>query len=91
MGSCSSAPSESGLVRHQEINPQYPDQAQAVASAMGERTQKTDFNYFMEATNAVVKLAKEKFEDNDALRKQNFDLETKYKQIMEENQSLRQR
>lgn len=79
------------MVGHQEVKPQHPDQTQVTTSAMGERTQKADFDYFAEVNNAMLKLAKEKFEDYDELRKRYFDLEASHKQIMEENQSLRRR
>lgn len=92
MGSCSSAPSESGLVRHQEISPLLEETpARAKDSAMGERTQKTDINHFLEVNNTMVKMATEKFEHLDELKKDYNELKSLNEQVMKENESLRQR
>lgn len=93
MGTCSTKPGEIGLVRHQEVSHQHPEEtpAHAEASAMGERPQKTDFNYFLEVNNTMVKMVKEKFEHLDELLKDNCELKRSKEQVMKENESLRQR
>lgn len=93
MGHCSSAPSESGLIRHQVISPQHPEEtpAHTAASAMNERSHKTDFNHYLEVNNSAVKIVKEKFEHFDDLLKDFCELETFNEQLRKENESLRQR
>lgn len=90
--SCSSAPSEGELVRHQEVSPLLEETStRAKASAMDQGQEKTDFNYFLEANNSMVKLAKEKFDHVDQLRKEHRELKRLNEEIMTENASLRQR
>lgn len=91
MGHCSSTPSERSFVRNQDINPRYPEETASHADDMDERSDKTDFNSFLEVNNAAVMVVKEKFERFDALRKEFCELKALNERIMKENESLRQR
>lgn len=93
MGQCSSISGESGLVRHQQINPQHPEEtpAHAEASEMGERSQKTDFESFFEVNNTAVKMAKEKYERFDKLYNDYCELKALNELLIKENEGLRQR
>lgn len=93
MGHCCSAPRKSGLVQHQEINPQHPEEtpAHTAVSTMSERSHKTDFNDFFEVNNTMVKMVKDKYEHLDVLLQDNCELETLNEQLREENERLRQR
>lgn len=92
MGRCSSIPSEVGLVRHQEISPPLEEVLiHTKASAMGEGQEKTDFNHFFEVNNAMMKMAREKFEQSDQLKKDNYELKRLNEELKKENESLRQR
>lgn len=89
MGHCFSAPSESSFVRNQDIN--NPEETASHADDMDERSDKTDFNSFLEVNNAAVMVVKEKFERFDALRKESSELKALNERIMKENENLRQR
>lgn len=92
MGRCSSTPSEGGPVQHQEISPLLEETStHAKASAMGEGQRKTDFNHYLDATNVVVAMAKEKFERSDELKKDNYELKRLNEELKKENESLRKR
>lgn len=93
MGQCSTTPGESGLVRHQQVNPQHPEESPAHVEAleMGGRSQKTDFNYFLEANNSVVNMVKEKFDRFDKLYNDYCELKASNERLIKENESLRQR
>ena len=92
MGSGSSRPTEGGLIPDQEAEPQHPVQSQAAAdSTMSERSGKTDFNHFMDATNTMIRHAKEKFDDYEDLFRRHCELKKMNDQASAENESLRQR
>ncbi len=92
MGHCSSKPStSSGLIRNQHHSEESPAHAEVLAMAAGERSEKSDFDYFLEVINSGVTMAKEKFEHFDALWKEYRELKTLNEQVMKENESLRQR
>ena len=93
MGQCSTTPGECSLVRHQQINPQHPEDTpiRAEASEMAEGSQTTDFNGFCEANNSVVKIVKEKYERFDKLYNDYCELKSSNERLKQENESLRQR
>lgn len=93
MGQCSTIPGERSLVRHQQINPQHPEDTPIHAEAFGmaEGSQKTDLNSFLEANNAAVKIAKEKYEGFDKLYNDYCKIKSSNERLIQENQSLRQR
>lgn len=91
MGLCSSNLTELGLFTDQGEDHNYPGQPQSSASAMSEPSAKTDFTSFLEANNAMVQLAKNKFQQFDELRRDYHDLKRRYQDITAENDSLRQR
>lgn len=85
MGTGSSGLIEGGLIAHREENREHPD------SGMGESNTKTDFDFFKDANNVTLKLAKEKYEQYNELRKRYSELKERNKEITAENESLRQR
>jgi len=92
MGRCSSTPSEGGLVRHQEISPPLEETStHSKASAMSEGQGKTDFDHYLEVNNVTVAMAKEKFEQFDELKKDNYELKRLNEELKKENEGLRQR
>lgn len=91
MGSCSSTKIEGGLFTDQEEDLKHPEQSQSSDSAMGENSAKTDFDFFMDANNTMVQLAKKKFEHCDELRRHNSELMRRDQEMTAENERLRQR
>lgn len=92
MGPCSSKASEGGLARHQEISPLLVETStHNKASGMSEGREKTDFNHFLDVNNTLVKMAKEKFEHHDELRREYDKLKRENEKITAEKESLRQR
>lgn len=93
MGQCSTTRGECGLVRHQQINPQHPEDTTipAEASEMAEGSQKMNFNSFLEANNTAVKMAKETYERFEKLNYDYHELKSLNERLSQENESLRQR
>lgn len=93
MGQCFTTPGECGLVRHQQINPQDLEDTptHAETSGMAERSQKTDFNSFLEANNTVIKVVKEKYERFEKLYHDYCEVKAQNERLIAENESLRQR
>lgn len=80
MGSCSSGGQiECGLIS---------DQEEAKDSTMGERS---DFNDFLEANNCMLKMAKEKYDQYDDLRRSHLEMQEKNDTLTAEIATLRQR
>jgi len=76
-----------------QIYPQHPDDTliHAEASEMAEGSQKTDFNSYLEASNILVKMVKEKYERYDKLYYDYCELKSSNERLIKENESLRQR
>lgn len=88
MGNCSSQPIESGLIPHRELEQRQPSQIEATDSAMGDRS---NFNDFLEANNCMLKMAQEKYDQHDELKRQNRDLKKRNEEITTHYENLRQR
>lgn len=104
MGSqCSIAPSNRRVVFNQEVNPLISNETRGdpvyvATAAMGERSNPTDFNSFMQANNATIQIAKQWFDQLqplrqqlDTLSKENHELKRLNEQVTKDNQSLRKR
>ena len=107
MGSqCSIAPSKRRVVCDQEVNPLISNETRGdpvyvATAAMGERSNPTDFNSFMQANNATIQIAKQWFDQLqplrdlrqqlDTLSKENHELKSLNEQVKKDNQSLRKR
>lgn len=88
MGNCSSDTTDGGLIPHRDIEQRQPPQIQVTDSAMGDRS---DFNNFLEANNCMMKMAKDKYDQYDDLKRQNRDLKRRNEEIVAQNENLRQR
>ena len=89
MGSCSSGGQiERSLISDLEVHPEHPVQTEAKDSTMGERS---DFNDFLEANNCMLKMAKEKYDQNDDLRRSHREMQEKNDKLTAEIETLRQR
>lgn len=88
MGTGSSKAIEGGLSPHREFEQRQPSQIEATDSAMGDRS---NFNEFLEANNCMVKMAQEKYDQYDELKRQNRDLKKRNEEIMTQYENLRQR
>ena len=88
MGNCSSQPIEGGLIPYREFEQRQPSQIEATDSAMGDRS---NFNDFLEANNCMLKMAQEKYDQYDELKRQNRDLKKRNEEIIAQYENLRQR
>ena len=93
MGQCPTTLGDCSLARHQQINPEHPEDTpiHVETSEMAERSPKTDFNSFLEANNIAVKMAKEEYDRYDKLYYDFCELKSSNERLMQENESLRQR
>ena len=88
MGNCSSQAIEGGLIPHREFEQRQPSQIEATDSAMGDRS---NFNDFLEANNCMLKMAQQKYDQHDELKRQNLDLKKRNEEITTQYENLRQR
>ena len=88
MGGCSSTGlSETDLIPEQEGQPKSQVYTEAEDSAMSERS---DFNRFMEVSNVMTKMVKERYDRCDELWRGNRQLKKENERLTAENERLRQ-